>query len=131
MAHQGTPPLAVLLRERVGPQLGALGMAYSRCVLCFEGSAAFELALLSCVEELVALGRRAGIALALLTSTSEAQTQVELLFLGSNLAPALCKEVLCKGCVSRCCTADTRSMCAGGHCLSRACRSSRRKHQPW
>ena len=75
-AHQGAAPLAALLGERVANQLGGLSLAYSRCVLCFEGSAAFELALLSCMEELVALGRRASIALALLTSTSEAQTQV-------------------------------------------------------
>ena len=129
MAHQGTPPLAVLLRERVGPQLGALGMAYSRCVLCFEGSAAFELALLSCVEELVALGRRAGVALALLTSTSKAQTEVSYLTFKAVWAVHEC--IISSRRVMYCGALLTHEWCAGGCCLCCACCSSHRKQQSW
>ena len=73
---QGTVPLRNVLRERVGAQLARLSLAFARCALLFEGSPSFELALLSSAEELVWLGRRAGVAVAVLTSSSPAQTQV-------------------------------------------------------
>ena len=75
---QGSAPLGDILRERVGMQLARLSLAFTRCALLFEGSPGFELALVSSAEELVSLGRRSGIAVAVLTSASPEQTAVKL-----------------------------------------------------
>jgi hypothetical protein len=56
--------------------MAAVGLAYSTCILCFEGSKAFEPALLAYIEEVALLGKRSGVGLSVLTTTSPEETEV-------------------------------------------------------
>lgn len=56
--------------------MAAVGLAYSSCILCFEGSKAFEPAILACIEEVALLGKRSGVGLSILTTTSPEETEV-------------------------------------------------------
>ncbi|KAK9915085.1 hypothetical protein WJX75_004552 [Coccomyxa subellipsoidea] len=67
--------LPSILKERVGAQMAAVGLAYSTCILCFEGSKAFEPALLAYIEEVALLGKRSGVGLSVLTTTSPEETE--------------------------------------------------------
>jgi hypothetical protein len=60
----------------IGRQLFVLGLAFSSCILVFEGSRQFEWRLLAAMPELLGLAHAAGVALQCITSTSEQQTQV-------------------------------------------------------
>ena len=53
--------------------------AYKRCLLFLEGSAAFELSVMSSVDELIALGRRCDLALSIITATSSTALEVSYL----------------------------------------------------
>ena len=67
---------ASLLRERLRAQLVQVGAAYSTCLLCLEGSPAFELSVMSSVDELIALTRRCGLALSIITAKSPVELEV-------------------------------------------------------
>ena len=68
--------LPSIVKERVGAQMALVSLAYSRCILCFEGSKAFEPAILACIEEAAVLGKRCGVGLSILTTTSPEETEV-------------------------------------------------------
>lgn len=65
-----------MLKEKLRAQLVRVAGAYSRCVLCLEGSAAFELSAMSHADEILALGRRCDLALSIVTVTSSATLEV-------------------------------------------------------
>ena len=65
-----------MLKEKLRAQLVHVAAAYSRCVLCIGGSPAFELSVMSAVDELIALGRRCDVALCVLTACSPAALEV-------------------------------------------------------
>ncbi|DBA93366.1 TPA: hypothetical protein ACH3X2_003639 [Trebouxia sp. C0005] len=68
--------LAMLLQHRtVGPQLQRLSFAYSSCLLCIEGSRAFEQQLAEHLSKLYAMARHAGLSLQYFFSSSPAMTQ--------------------------------------------------------
>ena len=67
---------ASLLREKLRTQLVQVAAAYSTCLLCLEGSPAFELSVMSSVDELIALARRCDLALSIITATSPAELEV-------------------------------------------------------
>ena len=66
-----------MLKEKLRAQLVHLAAAYSRCVLCIEGSPAFELSVISAVEDIITLGRRCDVALCVLTACSPAALEVQ------------------------------------------------------
>ena len=68
-----------LLKERLRAQLVHVAAAYKRCLLFLEGSAAFELSVISSVDELIALGRRCDLALSIITATSPTALEVSYL----------------------------------------------------
>ncbi|CAL8468858.1 g8399 [Coccomyxa elongata] len=70
--------LPSILRERVGAQLALLGMAYSKCILCFEGSKVFEPAILACIDEVAVLGKRCGVGLSILITASPEETEIAI-----------------------------------------------------
>jgi hypothetical protein len=65
-----------LLKERLRLQLVRVAAAYKHCLLFLEGSAAFELTVMSCVDELIALGRRCHLALSIITAISPTALEV-------------------------------------------------------
>ena len=67
---------ASLLREKLRVQLIQVAAAYSTCLLCLEGSAAFELSVMSSVDELIALACGCGVALSIITAGSPAKLEV-------------------------------------------------------
>ncbi|BDA43161.1 probable protein SHORTAGE IN CHIASMATA 1 at N-terminal half [Coccomyxa sp. Obi] len=70
--------LPSILLERVGAQLALVGMAYSKCILCFEGSKAFEPAILACIDEVAVLGKRCGVGLSILTTSTPEETEIAI-----------------------------------------------------
>ncbi len=62
----------------MGAQLALVGMAYSKCILCFEGSKVFEPAILACIDEVAVLGKRCGVGLSILITSSPEETEVRL-----------------------------------------------------
>ena len=69
--------LGMLLQHRtVGPQLQRLSFAYSSCLLCIEGSRAFEQKLAEHLSKLYAMARHSGLSLQHFFSCSQAMTQV-------------------------------------------------------
>lgn len=62
----------------MGAQLALVGMAYSKCILCFEGNKAFEPAILACIDEVSVLGKRCGVGLSILITLSPEETEVRL-----------------------------------------------------
>ena len=79
---QGCAPASM-----VTEQLMQVSLAYSKCILCFEGSKAFELGVVAGVEDIIVLGCRTGVAVSILTTTSAAETAVSahLLYLSHNI----------------------------------------------
>lgn len=67
---------ANMLKEKLRAQLVQVAAAYSSCLLCLECSPAFELSTMSCVDELIALGRQCDLALSIITVTSPAKLEV-------------------------------------------------------
>lgn len=67
---------ASLLREKLRVQLVQVAATYSTCLLCLEGSAAFELSVMSRIDELIALACRCGVALSIITARSPAELEV-------------------------------------------------------
>jgi hypothetical protein len=65
-----------MIRERMGAGLSRLAQAYRKCVLLFEGSRAFEVAIMSCVEAVILLGRQTDLDITILTSSGPADTEV-------------------------------------------------------
>ena len=65
-----------LLKEKLRAQLVQVAAAYSTCLLCLEGSPAFELSVMSSVDELIALARRCDLALSIITATSPGVLEV-------------------------------------------------------
>ena len=65
-----------MLKEKLRAQLVHVAAAYSRCVLCIEGSPVFELSVMSAVDELIALGRRCNLELCVITACSPAALEV-------------------------------------------------------
>ncbi len=63
----------------MGPQLARLSLGFTSCALLFQSSPAFEPSLAACAATLVALGRQAGVAVAVLTSSSPAQTEARII----------------------------------------------------
>ena len=66
-----------MLKEKLRAQLVHVAAAYSCCVLCIEGSPAFELSVMSAVDEIIALGRRCDLELCVLTACSPATLEVQ------------------------------------------------------
>ena len=66
-----------MLKEKLRAQLVHVAAAYSRCVLCIEGSPAFELSVMSAVDVVIALGRRSDLELCVLTACSPAALEVQ------------------------------------------------------
>lgn len=73
---QGPAGLPNIVKERMGTQLATMGLAYSRCILCFEGSKAFELAILACIDVVAVLGKESGLRQSIITTCSPAETEV-------------------------------------------------------
>ena len=73
---QGSNPTS-MLKEKLRAQLVHVAAAYSRCVLCIGGSPAFELSVMSAVDEIITLGRRCDLELCILTACSPAALEVQ------------------------------------------------------
>lgn len=66
----------VLENISVGPQLQRLSFAYSKCLLCIEGSTGFELKLAEQAGRLHSLGRHCGVSLQYFYTSSQLATEV-------------------------------------------------------
>lgn len=76
-ATGGDADLGMLLEgTSVGPQLQRLSFAYSKCLLCIEGSTAFEYKLAEQAGRLYSMGRHCGISLQYFYTSSQLTTQV-------------------------------------------------------
>ena len=62
----------------MGAQLVLVGMAYSKCILFFEGSKAFGPAIRACIDEVTVLGKRCGLGLSIVITSSPEETEVHL-----------------------------------------------------
>ena len=65
-----------LQSSSVGPQLQQLSFAYSACLLCIEGSTAFELKLAEHISNIHGIARYCGISLQYFYAASQRATQV-------------------------------------------------------
>ena len=81
--------LRASITEVVGPQLFRLGFAYGAAVLVVQGGPAFQRSLAMCQPELLRLGRRVGITVQLLTTSSAQHTQVHGLSMVASISHRL------------------------------------------
>lgn len=68
----------------VGPQLRCLSFAYSKCLLCIEGSSAFESKLAEQAGKLYAIARQCGLSLQYFYTPSQLATEVSLLHVATE-----------------------------------------------
>ena len=76
-SNTGNSNLATTLQHvTIGPQLQRLSFAYSKCLLCVEGSRAFEHKMADQLSKLYAMARHCGISLQYFFSSDSAMTEV-------------------------------------------------------